>query len=231
MIAPLRLSGHFTWPLRGRRSRKQTSVTLLAPDYCPRYAARLIRGVTVGPSPRWLRQRLESVGLRSISNIVDITNFVLLEYGQPLHAFDYDLLAGKRIVVRTADPNESLPRWTGQERNLSPEMLVIADGQKGVALAGIMGGLDTEIQRFDEKYPAGKRLFRTRSVFAEPPKNWVCPPRPPFVLNGEWTSKGFIPAADRAALLMQELAGGEIVPGWIDEYPQPLTIQPITLDT
>ena len=125
--------------------RAVTSVTIEAPDLCPRYAARVIRGVKVGQSPTWLQQRLESVGVGVINNIVDITNFVLMEYGQPLHAFDYHKLTENRIVVRRAIASENITTLDEVDRELTPDMLVIADAEKPVALAGIMGGYDSEI--------------------------------------------------------------------------------------
>ena len=125
--------------------RELTSVMIDAPDLCPRYAARVIQGVKVAESPAWLQQRLESVGIGVINNIVDITNFVLMEYGQPLHAFDYHKLTENRIVVRRATAGEHLTTLDEVERELAPDMLVIADAEKPVALAGIMGGYDSEI--------------------------------------------------------------------------------------
>ena len=122
-----------------------TSVTIDASDLCPRYAARVIRGVKIGESPAWLKQRLESIGVGVINNIVDITNFVLMEYGQPLHAFDYHKLSENRIVVRRAAEGEQITTLDEEERELTPNMLVIADAEKPVALAGIMGGYDSEI--------------------------------------------------------------------------------------
>ena len=112
---------------------------------CSRYAGRLIRGVKIGPSPDWLVKRLETIGQRPINNVADITNYVLHELGQPLHAFDFEKLGGRRIVVRRATPGEKLTTLDGIERALSADMLVIADAEKAVALAGIMGGEDSEI--------------------------------------------------------------------------------------
>src|SRR4030042_6923713 len=191
----------------GKTLQKETSVSILAPDFCPRYAARLIRGVTIGPSPAWLRNRLLSVGIRSINNVVDVTNFVLMEYGQPLHSFDFDTLSGRRIVVRTAEPNERLQTLDGQERNLTPEMLVIPDGEKGVALAGVMGGVKREIQ-------AGTRNILLESAFFEP--RCIGRPAKKLGLSSEASTRferggdieGVIKAADRAALLIREVAGG-----------------------
>ncbi|MEX1097745.1 MAG: phenylalanine--tRNA ligase subunit beta [Planctomycetales bacterium] len=121
------------------------SVAIECPDLCPRYIARVIRGVKVGPSPEWLRSRLEAIGVASINNIVDATNYVLMECGQPLHAFDFDRLAGRRIVVRRARPGEKIGAIDQREYPLPPEACVIADAERPVAIGGVMGGLDTEI--------------------------------------------------------------------------------------
>jgi phenylalanyl-tRNA synthetase beta chain len=121
------------------------AVALEDPEGCPRYVARVIRGVKIGPSPDWLRARLESIGQRSINNVVDVTNFVLWETGQPLHAFDLSTLPGGEIRVRRALPGERLTTLDGKARDLDPEVLVIADRTRAVALAGVMGGLDTEV--------------------------------------------------------------------------------------
>ena len=116
------------------------SVEITCPELCPRYTARLIRGVTVGPSPDWLVRRLATLGIVSINNIVDITNYVLMETGQPLHAFDFDKLADGRIVVRQATAGEQLEAINHTTYKLAPGMCVIADAEKPVALAGVMGG-------------------------------------------------------------------------------------------
>ena len=125
---------------------KITSVTIDDPDLCPRYTARIIKGARIGPSPLWIRQRLEAVGLRPINNIVDVTNFVMMELGQPLHAFDYRFLEEGRIVVRRSREGESFISLDGKERVLSADTLLICDGVKPVAIGGIMGGLNSEIQ-------------------------------------------------------------------------------------
>ncbi|HEY2588191.1 MAG TPA: phenylalanine--tRNA ligase subunit beta [Tepidisphaeraceae bacterium] len=122
-----------------------TSVRIDALNLCPHYTARIIRNVKIGPSPAWLARRLEAVGLRPINNVVDVTNYVMFELGQPLHAFDFDKLEGRRIVVRTAKRGEKLISIDGRERELQPEMLVIADAARPVALAGVMGGRDSEV--------------------------------------------------------------------------------------
>jgi phenylalanyl-tRNA synthetase beta chain len=208
---------------------RETSVTILDPDLCPRYAAQLVRGVRVGPSPLWLRQRLQAVGIRSISNVVDVTNFVLMEFGQPLHAFDLETLEERRIVVRRARPGEVLVTLDGTARSLSPEMLVIADGKNPVALAGIMGGEDTEIQ-------AATRSVLIESAYFEPGS--IRRTSKKLALSTEASIRfergvdidGLLPAMRRAAGLMASLSGGQVVSGWIDNYPVPMTSEAILVD-
>ena len=122
-----------------------TSLSIDAPELCPHYTARVIRGVRVGPSPAWLQRRLRAVGLRPINNVVDVTNYVLMEMGQPLHAFDLDELDGRQVNVRPARPGERLTTLDGRDHPLTADMLVVADGARPVALAGVMGGRDTEV--------------------------------------------------------------------------------------
>ncbi|HEV2296855.1 MAG TPA: phenylalanine--tRNA ligase subunit beta [Tepidisphaeraceae bacterium] len=129
----------------GTPVKEVTSVAIEAAQLCPHYVARVIRGVRVGPSPAWMVKRLEAVGLRSINNVVDVTNYVMFELGQPLHAFDFDKLSGQRIVVREARRGEKIVSIDGKQRELSPGMLVIADAEKPAAVAGVMGGLNSEV--------------------------------------------------------------------------------------
>ncbi len=136
------------------------SIAIDDPDGCPRYAARIVQGITVGPSPQWLRERLEAVGLRSINNIVDVTNYVLMEMGQPLHAFDFDFLRESRILVRRAGQGERFTTLDGVERDLFDDTLLICDGEGPVAIAGIMGGLDSEITPQTVESAHRERLFR-----------------------------------------------------------------------
>ncbi|KPL07883.1 hypothetical protein AMJ71_08715, partial [candidate division TA06 bacterium SM1_40] len=140
-----------TLPPAPIREAEQTIDALTSVDVqdgrgCPRYCARLITDVEVGPSPPWLARRLELVGMRPLNNVVDITNYVLMEYGQPLHPFDFDELIEKRIVVRRARPGEQIVTIDDVERTLTSDLLVIADAERPVALAGIMGGRETEIK-------------------------------------------------------------------------------------
>ncbi|NQU75324.1 MAG: phenylalanine--tRNA ligase subunit beta [Planctomycetes bacterium] len=141
---PLRLPNLGDIPMSGQVG-DVTSVEVLAPEFCPRYTARVIRGVKVGPSPAWMVERLNAVGLRSINNVVDVTNYVLMEYSQPLHAFDLDKLAGRRIIVRWAKDGELITAIDGGRYELHDWMGVIADTSRPVAIAGVMGGLDTEV--------------------------------------------------------------------------------------
>ena len=210
----------------GREIDQQTSVTVEAPESCPRYTARLLENITVAPSPLWLQNRLISVGLRPINNIVDITNFVLMEYGQPLHGFDFDRLAENRIVVRKANAGEKFITLDSKERILSEDMLLICDGQKPVGLAGVMGGLNSEIETTTTRVLIESAYFNPASI-RKTAKT--------LGLNTDAShrfERGIDPettpiALDRAAQLMVELAGGTLVPGVIDikgKIPQPVPI-------
>ena len=195
-----------------------TSVTIEAPDLCPRYAARVIRGVKIAPSPTWLQRRLEAIGVGTINNIVDITNYVLMEYGQPLHAFDYHRLTENRIVVRRAKPGETLKTIDAEERELTPDMLVIADAETPVALAGVMGGFDSEITDqtvdvlLESAYfhpPSIRKTSKVLGMHTEASHRFERGADP----------EGVIPALNRAAQLIAEIAGGEICAGIVDVYP------------
>ena len=203
--------------------REMTSVTIEAPDLCPRYAARVIRGVKVGQSPAWLQHQLESVGVGVINNIVDITNFVLMEYGQPLHAFDYHKLTENRIVVRRAAAGENITTLDEIARELTPDMLVIADAEKPVALAGIMGGYDSEITETTCDVLLESAYFNPSSIRATAKALGISTEASYRFERG--ADPGVVLAAlDRAAQLIAELAGGSICKGIVDVYPgqQPL---------
>src|SRR5690348_17102999 len=154
------------------RTENLVSVRIEDAELCPRYTARLVRGVKVGPSPDWLRSTLEKVGIRSINNVVDVTNYVMLEVGQPLHAFDYHLIAKKpndasavpTIVVRRAAEGEKFTTLDAQERTLTRDMLVIADETKGIALAGVMGGQNTEIRDTTEDVLIESAYFQPTNI-------------------------------------------------------------------
>ncbi|MBI4852161.1 MAG: phenylalanine--tRNA ligase subunit beta [Acidobacteria bacterium] len=205
-----------------------TSVEILNPELCPRYTARVIKGVKVAPSPEWLVKRLESVGQRSINNIADITNFVLLEQGQPLHAFDFNKLAGHRIVVRTARAGETLKTLDGIERKLREDMLIIADGEKPTALGGIMGGeyseisLETTDVLLECAYFAPSSVRRTARVL-----DMKTEASYRFERGADYD--GCVRAINRCAQLVCEIAGGTLLKNVIDAYPQVISPKIIEL--
>ncbi|MGB5984851.1 MAG: phenylalanine--tRNA ligase subunit beta, partial [Desulfobacterales bacterium] len=206
-----------------------TSVSIEAPDHCPRYTARVIADVTVGPSPDWLQDRLRSVGQRPINNMVDITNFVMLETGQPLHAFDYELLAGHRIEVRLAEAGQQFITLDDKPRALNDQTLMICDGQKAVGIAGVMGGQNTEIRATTRHILLESAYFSPLSI-RRTAKN--------LGLNTDAShrfERGVDPqntprALDRAAQLMAELGDGRIIAGRIDVHPQPQPQVSVELD-
>ena len=212
----------------GINIRDLTSVTIGAPDLCPRYAARVIQGVKVTESPAWLQQRLESVGIGVINNIVDATNFVLMEYGQPLHAFDYHKLAENRIVVRRARDNEQIRTLDEVERELTSDMLVIADAEKPVALAGIMGGYDSEITETTCDFLLESAYFNPLSIRATA-KALGISTEASYRFERGADPGAVLAALDRAAQLIAELTGGTICDGIVDVYPGQQSLTEIQL--
>jgi phenylalanyl-tRNA synthetase beta chain len=196
-----------------------TSVTINDPDLCPRYTARIIKGARIGPSPLWIRQRLEAVGLRPINNIVDVTNFVMMELGQPLHAFDYRFLEEGRIVVRRSREGESFISLDGKERVLSADMLLICDGVKPVAIGGIMGGINSEIQPDTEVVLLESAYFAPSSI-RRTSRELAMGTDAAFRFERGIDPEGVIRALDRAARLIAEVSGGMICRGVIDRYPR-----------
>jgi len=207
-----------TVPERGRPVQEETSVEILAPDLCHRYAARVVRGVTLGPSPLWLRQRLRVSGVRSINNVVDVTNYVLLELGHPLHAFDYRRLAGGRIVVRRAGIGEVFATLDGKQRTLDSDMLVICDGERPVALAGIMGGLNSEVQDDTVDLLLESAYFLPSNIRLTS-KRLGLQTEASYRFERGTDIEGLVRALDRAAELIVELAGGTVARGIWDAYP------------
>jgi phenylalanyl-tRNA synthetase beta chain len=214
---------------QGEGINRRTSVTVLDPDLCPRYVARMIEGVTIGPSPAWMKDRLEKVGVRSINNVVDVTNYVMMEYGQPLHAFDFELLDEGRIVVRRAKAGEEFITLDGVKRTLDDQTLMICDGIKPVALAGVMGGMNSEIK--DDT-----KTVLLESAYFNPVNNRRTSKA--IGLDTEASYRfgrgidygGCLAAANRAAQFIQELAGGRVLEGAIDVYPAPIRPQPVRLN-
>ena len=207
-----------------------TSVTIEAPDHCPRYAARMVEGITVAPSPFWLQDRLRSVGLRPINNIVDITNFVMMETGQPLHAFDFDRLEENRIVVRTASTGERFTTLDDKEHILSGDMLMICDGKKPVAVAGVMGGLNSEIEEKTQRVLIESACFSSVSI-RKTSKNLGVNTDASHRFERGVDPEGTLTAVNRAAQLMVAVANGELVEGVIDEYPGKYEKKSIRLST
>lgn len=179
-----------------------------APDLCRRFTARIVTGVTVGASPRWLVERLESIGERSINNIADITNYVMHELGQPMHAFDLDRLQGNRIVVRRAHPGESITTLDEIERALSEDMLMICDAQKPVAVAGIMGGLDSSITSETKRVLLEVAYFDRASVRATS-RSLNLATEASYRFERGVDIGNLMCASNRASDLISELAGGE----------------------
>ena len=198
-----------------------TSVKILDPDLCPRYTARLVKNIKIGPSPLWMRQRLEALGLRSINNAVDVTNFVMMEFGQPLHAFDFRYLEEGRIVVRKSTENEEFISLDGKSRILSANNLMICDGRKPVAVAGIMGGLNSEVQDDTETVLLESAYFDPSSI-RRSSKQLGMSTDAAFRFERGIDPDGVVRALDRAAQLLAETAQGKICKGHIDEYPRKL---------
>jgi phenylalanyl-tRNA synthetase beta chain len=214
-------------PEAGESAARSARVEIECPELCGRYTARILRGVKVQPSPDWLRKRLEALGQGSINNLVDATNYVMLELGQPMHAYDLDLLAERRIIVRRARPGEKIRTLDDVERTVSPEVCVVADAARAVGIGGIMGGAQTEIG------------FATRNVLLE--AAWFDPisirrSSKALGLRTEASTRferGADPemaelASRHCAALIRELAGGEVLAGVVDVYParrEPLALE------
>jgi len=204
----------------GPEAAALAAVEIADPDLCPRYAARVITGVTVKPSPPWLAQRLRAVGLRPINNVVDVTNYVLWELGQPLHAFDRDRLGGGRIVVRRARPGERLTTLDGRERALTPDMLMICDAERPVAVGGVMGGVDSEVRPETTTVLLESAHFNPGSI-RRTSRALSLSSDASYRFERGADIEGVIPALDRAAYLMADLGGGTVARGVIDVYPAP----------
>jgi phenylalanyl-tRNA synthetase beta chain len=225
---PLRLPADDD-PCPGNAVSSHTSVDIQSPELCPRYAARLVFDVTVGPSPGWLQDRLMSIGLRPINNIVDVTNFVMMETGQPLHAFDFDLLAGHRIVVREAAENEIFVTLDQKERRLQPGMLLICDAEKAVALAGVMGGLNSEIQETTTRVLIESAYFNPGTVRKAAKKLGLNTDASHRFERGV-DPQGTVRALNRAAELIAQVAGGVVIEGGIDAHPNPQPVPTVDLN-
>ena len=205
-------------PRPGPGIEGRASVEIADPDLCRRFTLALIEDVQIGPSPAWMQERLAAAGMRPINNLVDITNYVMLELGQPVHAFDYDTVRDQSIIVRRAEAGETLTTLDGKTHELSPERLVIADPGGAIALAGVMGGLETEITDSTRNVllevanfePASvRRTARAFDLFSDAARRfaWGLPPELPPV------------ASARVCRLLAEYAGGRVAEGMVDSWP------------
>ena len=205
------------------------AVRIEAPELCPRYTARMVRNVKIAPSPEWMRERLRNSGVRPINNIVDITNYVMLEYGQPMHAFDFSCIGGKQIVVRCAKEGETLQTLDGTARALTPSMLAICDEEKPVALAGVMGGANSEIEGdtamivFESANFNGPSVRRTAMALGMRTE-----------ASGRFEKgldpMGTVEAVDRACELVEMLGCGEVLQGTIDVVPNAFEQKTVKLE-
>lgn len=212
---------------KGKPASSQMTLEVRDAELCPRYTARVVRGVKIGPSPEWLRRRLLAAGMRPINNVVDVTNYVMLELGEPLHAFDYDKVAGHTIIVRRAEPGEQMTTLDGVTRTLTPDMLLITDPSGPVVIAGIFGGERVEVS--DETtdlvleaahFNPGNIRRTSQALGLRTESSSRFEKNPDIGLTTV--------AIDRAARLIAELAGGTVAPGRLDFYPQPA--EPRTID-
>lgn len=213
----LRMPGAQFHPAGGRTG-DLTTVEIHDAERCPRYTARLIRGVKIGPSPEWLVRRLEALGQRSVNNVADITNYVMLETGQPLHAFDFEQLRGRRIIVRPAAPGEKMTTLDGEERELTPEMLVIADAERAVAIGGIKGGEDSGISETTVDVLLEAAWFAPAHI-RQTSKRLGLSTEASYRFERGTDPEIVAYASDRASALIAEIAGGTVLDELIDIYP------------
>ena len=210
--------------------QNHVSIRIDDPALCPRYTARMVRNVKIAPSPEWMRERLRNSGVRPINNIVDITNYVMLEYGQPMHAFDFSCIGGKQIIVRTAREGETIETLDGNARALTPNMLAICDDEKPVPLAGVMGGANSEIVGdtamvvFESANFNGPSVRRTAAALGMRTE-----------ASGRFEKgldpMGTVEAVDRACELVELLGCGEVLQGTIDVVPKPFETKTVQLQS
>ena len=204
-------------------------VDITAPDLCYRYIARVVKDVKIGPSPEWMRRRLKACGVRSINNIVDITNYVMLEMGQPMHAFDINSIEGKHITVRRAKKQEKITTLDEQERKLDENDLVIADEKKAVAIAGVMGGLNSEIEENTKTVVFESAVFYGGGIRKTAKKVGLRTESSSRFEKG-LSSENALRAINRAVELVEQIGAGKAVDGKIDVYPTKQKINKIKLD-
>jgi phenylalanyl-tRNA synthetase beta chain len=194
-------------------------IEIADPELCPRYVGLVMDGVKVGPSPEWIQRRLEAAGMRPLNNVVDITNYVLLEMGHPLHAFDFDILRGGKIVVKRSAPGASFKTLDGAERKLDGDMLMINDGEGPVAIAGVMGGLDSEISQGTTRVLLEAAYFQPASIRRTSRRLGLSTEASyRFERGADWNN--LVPAIARACYLIGQLAGGRVAGSLKDIYPE-----------
>ncbi len=196
-------------PVANTGQDAETTINVQDKDLCPRYTAQIIKGVKIGPSPKWLQDRLTGIGLRPVNNVVDITNFVLMETGQPLHAFDLDKLNGNEIIIRAAKNGEKIAAIDGTNHTLNSEMLVIADAKQPVAIAGVMGGLDTEVSGNTKNILLECARFDPACV-RKTSKKLVLSSDSSYRFERGVDPENVMWASNRAANLIKDIAGGEV---------------------
>ncbi|MBI4236186.1 MAG: phenylalanine--tRNA ligase subunit beta, partial [Chloroflexi bacterium] len=223
-----------TYSEGGRTIESLDPVGVEAPDLAPRYTASLVTGLTVAPAPGWMQLRLQAAGVRPISNVVDITNYVMLEMGQPLHAFDYDSLRGHRVIVRRARPGEPLTTLDGRAHELTGEDLVIADADIAVGLAGVMGGAESEVSERTQAVLLESATFDQASIRRTVQRHRIEVGNKRGTEASQRFEKGLPPdlapvALRRATNLLVDLCGGTAAQGIVDTYANPAPRPPVRL--
>lgn len=203
-------------------------ITIVDSQACPRYAARIITGLKIGPSPWWIRRRLLACGMRPINNLVDITNYVMLETGQPLHGFDYDRFGSKEVVVRRAEDGESFTTLDGKEHRLDPTVLMITNGHAGVAAAGVMGGLESEVADTTATVLLESAYFDP-GVVRKSARKLGLATESSYRFERGIDPNGVVRAADRAAAMMAQFGGGQVASGVVDNYARKISPVVLTL--
>lgn len=205
------------------------SIEIEDPELCPRYTARMVKNIRIEPSPAWLRRRLRASGIRPINNIVDITNYVMQEYGQPMHAFDFSCVGGSKIVVRKARPGESIMTLDGNNRTLTPNMLVIADAEKPIGVAGVMGGANSEI--VDDTHTI---VFESANFNGTSVRKTAIGLGMRTDASGKFEKgldpEGTVPAVQRACELVELLCAGDVIDGMIDVVAKPAQVKTVRLE-
>ena len=198
------------------------SVEVKDTDLCPRYVARVVKNIKIGPSPKWMRERLAAQGIRSINNLVDITNYVMEEFGQPMHAFDLDTIAGHKIIVKRANDGDKFTTLDGQERTLDKDVLMICDGEKEVAIAGIMGGENSMVTDDIKTLLFEAACFDGTNIRLSTKRIGLSTDASAKFVKGLDPNLA-LEAINRACQLIEELGCGEVVDGVVDVYANPVS--------